>query len=171
MCSLRQPDKWKWRMSEQSGRKRLTVLPLANHQKHIIMDIVIDKQTEARVKAYLDEFASKDPVFAEKYRNPAKSITDACKYMVKAAYDRLTKRTNTAVTMTDEEGFGLAVHYYDEPELGKVEIKGAGKAATSVAPVKKPDTAPTLFSAPTVPQRKPHKRGSRKTDESQLSLF
>lgn len=67
------------------------------------------------IKNYLDERAKSDELFAEKYANPKKSINECWDYIVGEA----SKRGN-CVAMSDEEVFGLAVHYYDEENI-KVE--------------------------------------------------
>lgn len=69
------------------------------------------KSFEERIKSYLDQRAEEDPLFAERYGNPKKSIEKCCEYIlgeVSAAqccgYD-------------DDEIFGMAVHYYDEDDI------------------------------------------------------
>lgn len=70
------------------------------------------------IKAYLDEFASKDAEFAKKYAEKAeklngidKAIAHCCNYICSEV--RRTGRQGFA----DSEIYGMAVHFIDEPEL------------------------------------------------------
>lgn len=79
------------------------------------------------IKSYLDSRASEDKMFAESYANPKKSIGECCDYIVSEV-----KRQNRTA-MTDDEVYGLAVHYYDEADPGKID-KGAASRAKVVVP-------------------------------------
>lgn len=76
------------------------------------------------IKAYLDNRAATDEQFAAAYAKPAKSIDECFRYILGQARQR-----GTAVCMTDEEVFGLAVHYYDEDDI--TVAKTAPAAAVS----------------------------------------
>lgn len=79
------------------------------------------------IRRYLEDRAAKDPAFAEAYANPRKSLAQCCDYICTEV-----KRTGR-VAMTDEEVYGLAVHYYDEENPGKIEA-GLAKNARIVMP-------------------------------------
>ena len=79
------------------------------------------------IKNYLDNRAKTDELFAEKYANPKKSIDECCKYITGEAYARA--KDGTAV-ISDEEVYGMAVHYYDEET---VKIRKAPSVKTSSA--------------------------------------
>lgn len=79
------------------------------------------------IESYLDRRAAEDPQFAESYANPKKSISECCDYIVSEV-----KRQNR-MAMTDDEVYGLAVHYYDEADPGKID-KGAASRAKVVVP-------------------------------------
>lgn len=66
------------------------------------------------IKTYLDARAANDPQFAERYSNPNKSLDECCKYITGEAYSRA--KDGTAV-ISDEEVYGMAVHYYDEDNI------------------------------------------------------
>lgn len=66
-----------------------------------------------RVKDYLDERAGSDELFAAMYAKPGKTIEACWAYIVNVA----KKRGGGCVCMTDEEVFGIAVHYYCEDDL------------------------------------------------------
>lgn len=74
---------------------------------------------EAAIKRYLDERAMTDPLFAKSYAKPGKSISQCRNFII--AEVRKTGRT----AFTNDEIYGLAVHYYDEDNLG--DIKPAPK--------------------------------------------
>lgn len=65
------------------------------------------------IKAYLDDFAKKDRLFAKKYANPEKNIDECVNYILGWVYQ------SGSNGFCDEEIFGQAKHYYDEE---KVEI-------------------------------------------------
>ncbi len=76
------------------------------------------KKLEQVLKDYLDKRAAQDPQFAAKYANEKKSIRECAQYIIGEA---ASQAEGGVAGMTDDEMFGLAVHYYDEE---KVEIKG-----------------------------------------------
>lgn len=63
------------------------------------------------IKNYLDNRARTDELFATKYANPKKSIDECCRYITGEAY---AKAKNGCAVISDEEVYGMAVHYYDE---------------------------------------------------------
>ena len=67
---------------------------------------------EKAIKDYLDIRAKNDPQFAVSYAKPNKSIKECYNYILSEA-----RKRGSAVCMTDEEVFGLAVHYYDEDDI------------------------------------------------------
>ena len=93
------------------------------------------EQFENQIKAYLDERAKQDPAFAAKYANPKKSINECCRYLIGEAYAR---QKDSVGAISDEETYGLAVHYYDEE---KVTIQPIGNAHVQVSHQKKVESA------------------------------
>lgn len=65
-----------------------------------------------RIKSYLDERAKKDELFCQMYKKEEKNIDDCWGYIIEQA-----RKRGREVCMTDEEVFGLAVHYYCEDDL------------------------------------------------------
>lgn len=108
---------------------------------------------ESAIRRYLDGRAAEDPQFARVYANPAKNIPQCCDFIISEV--RKTKRT----AFTNDEIYGLAVHYYDEADLGI--IPAAGKcivvtpsdaepsapkpAARKTKPAQPRDLTPSLF--------------------------
>ena len=79
------------------------------------------------IKSYLDRRVSEDKMFAESYADPKKSIAECCDFIVSEV-----KRQSRTV-MTDDEVYGLAVHYYDEADPGRID-KGILSRAAIVIP-------------------------------------
>lgn len=73
------------------------------------------------IKAYLDNRAANDAQFALAYAKKNKSIDRCFDYIMGEASKR-----GRAVCMTDEEVFGLAVHYYDEDNIKIVNVRHGG---------------------------------------------
>ena len=69
------------------------------------------KQT---IKAYLDKLAESGD-FALVYANPKKSIDECVNYIL------TTVKASGCNGFSDEEIYGMAVHYYDEDEPGKID--------------------------------------------------
>lgn len=67
------------------------------------------------IKSYLDKRAQEDPLFAEKYANEKKNIDDCVTYILN------TVQKTGCNGFTDDEVYGMAVHYYDEEsvDIGK----------------------------------------------------
>ena len=83
------------------------------------------------IKAYLDKRAEEDSLFAPKYANEKKSIDECCSYIIGEA-----RKRGNAVAISDEEVYGMAVHYYDEDDI-KINRLPAGEK-TSVSSSAKP---------------------------------
>ena len=63
------------------------------------------------IKAYLDNRAQEDPLFSEKYSNEKKNINDCVTYILN------TVQKTGCNGFTDDEVYGMAVHYYDEESI------------------------------------------------------
>lgn len=84
------------------------------------------------IKAYLDTRAEQDSLFAPKYANKKKSIDECCSYILGEA-----RKRGNAVAISDEEVFGMAVHYYDEEDI-KVNKLPAGQKTSVSSSAPKP---------------------------------
>lgn len=78
------------------------------------------KSAKDIVKEYLDRRAAEDQLFAASYAKPAKNIDDCWTYILGEARSK-----GSAVCMSDQEVFGLAVHYYDEDNIKVSPVAGA----------------------------------------------
>lgn len=86
---------------------------------------------ETAIKNYLDNRAKTDELFAAKYANPKKSIDECCKYITGEAY---AKAKNGCAVISDEEVYGMAVHYYDEDDIKIRKAPNARTAKTNAEP-------------------------------------
>lgn len=75
------------------------------------------------IKCYLEEMARKDKEFALKYGAEGKTIEECCNYIISEV------EKSGRHGFCDEEVYGMAIHYYDEPE---VEIDGRRDAKVVV---------------------------------------
>jgi hypothetical protein len=71
---------------------------------------------EAAVKTFLDNLAKEDEMFSKNYAKPNKSISECCKYIFQQV-EKNRKNNERCVACTDEEVYGLAIHYYDEDDI------------------------------------------------------
>lgn len=67
------------------------------------------------IKAYLDQRAQSDPLFATSYQKEGKNFDECCNYIVQEVQKMHVNG------LADDEVFGLAVHYYDEDNLGEIK--------------------------------------------------
>lgn len=67
------------------------------------------------IKDYLDRRAAEDALFAESYAKDGKSIDECCNYI----FTEVQK--SGCCGFADEEIYGMAVHYYDEDNLGEIK--------------------------------------------------
>jgi hypothetical protein len=66
------------------------------------------KQT---IQSYLEQRAAEDALFATVYANPKKSVDDCVTYILN------TVKASGCNGFADEEIYGMAMHYYDEPDI------------------------------------------------------
>lgn len=67
------------------------------------------------IKAHLDARAQSDPLFAVSYAKEGKNIDECCNYIIQEVQKMKVNG------LSDDEVFGLAVHYYDEDDLGTIK--------------------------------------------------
>ena len=117
------------------------------------------------IQSYLEERAKNDPLFASVYAKPNKNINECLDYILSEA-----KKRGNAVCMSDDEVFGLAVHYYDEDDI-KVSKQTNYKAASSQAPKSDVGSAPQKETG-TLDKMKSRRKGKKNESSSlQFSLF
>ncbi len=82
---------------------------------------------EVAIKNYLDKRAETDQEFAKTYAKPHKSIKECCTYIF-GVVEKQRKSGEKCVACSDDEIFGLAVHYYDEDDIVVEKPKAKVKA-------------------------------------------
>lgn len=85
-------------MSEKKAKQQEKEKPVSDHFTRTI-------------KEYLDNQAVVNPLFKSKYENLKKSISECCGYIVEEV------RKMNVRGLTDDEVFGMAIHYYEEEDL------------------------------------------------------
>ena len=77
---------------------------------------------EKTIKAYLDELAERDSLFAKAYAKDGKSIGKCCKYIVAEAKKKaFNTSTGQMSAISDDEVYSMAVHYYHEDNVEVAE--------------------------------------------------
>ncbi len=85
---------------------------------------------QTAIKSYLDKRAETDELFAVSYAKQNKSINECCDYIMGEA-----KKRGSAVAISDEEVYGMAVHYYDEDNIKINKVSGGSRVSAPVAKV------------------------------------
>lgn len=110
---------------------------------------------ETAIKTYLDKRAQEDPQFATTYAKPNKSIAECCKYIFQEV-EKGKKKSERCVGVSDDEVYGLAVHYYDEDDI--VIVGPVNKVAVAQSTMTNEDTTSEDTSTETKRKtRKPRK--------------
>lgn len=105
----------------------------------------------ALIEAYLQDFAAKDPAFAEKLKDTKHTI-DGCYNFIRQQARK--EAVGGCAMIEDKVVFGWAVHYYDEPIQ---EPKKAPKADAAPKAPKKPTVVVKIEAKPEPKQEKPIK--------------
>ena len=77
------------------------------------------QEFQRTIKAHLDNLAGFDDNFAQKYAKENKSIEECCNYIANEIFK--TAKSGNIKGVTDDEVFGLAVHYYEEDDLNNIK--------------------------------------------------
>lgn len=75
----------------------------------------VSKSFQDTIKAYLDKRAQEDSLFAQSYAKEDKSIEECCNFIIQEV------QKMKVAGLADDEVYGLAVHYYDEDDLGEIK--------------------------------------------------
>lgn len=137
-----------------------------------------NKTFKEAIKSYLDERARTDELFAKSYAKENKNLDECCSYIMGEA-----KKLGNAVCISDNEVFGMAVHYYDEDDIkvNKLPVGTRAVASTSPRPVKlteedkkraREEAIRRLTEEQYVLLKKKPSRGKKEaTEVQQMSLF
>lgn len=85
------------------------------------------KEPKKLIQEYLDDKAKGDELFEKMYKKPGKDIDSCWAYIVNMA----KRKGGACVCMSDDEVFGLAVHYYCEDNLEVKKLPEGFKASAS----------------------------------------
>lgn len=101
---------------------------------------------ETSIKSFLDNLVKEDEMFAKNYAKPNKSISECCKYIIQQV-EKNRKKNERCVACTDEEVYGLAIHYYDEDDIKveepKAKVEDVQHVPAPESPAEKPKTPKT----------------------------
>ncbi|MEG0889995.1 PcfK-like family protein [Bacteroides sp.] len=81
---------------------------------------------EKTIQKYLEQRAKEDSLFAVSFAKPNKSIKECCTYILGEA-----RKRGNAVAISDEEVYGMAVHYYDENNIKVAKMPANVKVSSS----------------------------------------
>lgn len=99
-----------------------------------------EKKNEVKeaIKAHLDALAQKDPLFAAVYAKPGKNMDECFDYILGEV-----RKEGMAVYKSDQEVYGMAVHYYEEDDLkvSKIPKDERVRTAAPVAPLSEEEKA------------------------------
>lgn len=110
---------------------------------------------ETAIKTFLDNLAKEDEMFSKNYAKPNKSISECCKYIFQQV-EKNRKNNDRCVACTDEEVYGLAIHYFDEDDI---VVDGPKNKVEDVQHTSVPEK-----TAAKPKETKPRKSKSAKTD-------
>lgn len=108
---------------------------------------------ERAIRTYLDDFAEKQPAFAAKYRSGKKTIRQCCDYLIDVARKKFMLNSGKCAAISDEETYGLAVHFFEEDSIKPVTNPTPAKVVT-------PNAAPSKPTTPSKPTPKPSPKPS-----------
>lgn len=115
---------------------------------------------ETAIKTFLDNLAKEDATFAVTYAKENKSIKECCQYIYGEA-GKARKGGAMCVALSQEEVYGLAIHYYDEDDIKVANdvIKPSAVQASATPASTSPQAPATEQLAP---EEKPKARKPRK---------
>lgn len=113
---------------------------------------------ETAIKTFLDQFASEDKEFANKYANPNKSIEECCKYIFQEV-EKGRKKSERCVGVPEDEVYGLAIHYYDEEDI---KVEGPKTKAKAVVPASEPKESQSSEEITKETEKKPARKPRKK---------
>ncbi len=109
---------------------------------------------EKAIRTYLEAFGKMQPAFAEKYRSSSKTIRQCCDYIINEARKNFMLRSGKCAAISDEETYGLAVHFFEEDSIKPVTNPTPAKVVT-------PQTAPSKPVSPSQPSLAANKQTSK----------
>ena len=135
-----------------------------------------NKTFKDAIKSYLDERARTDELFAKSYAKENKNLDECCNYIMGEA-----KKRGNAVCISDNEVFGMAVHYYDEDDIKVSKMPTNVRTSVSVPKVELTEEDKKKAREEAIKRladeqhallrKKPAKAKKEVTEVKQMSLF
>lgn len=119
----------------------------------------VNQSFKMAIQSYLEKKAKEDSLFAVTYAKDNKNLDECCDYIIGEA----RKRGGNAVAMTDDEVFGIAIHYYDEDDIKVNKLPKSVRTSVSSPKVKLTEEQYASI------KKKPSKR--KEKDVQQMTLF
>ncbi len=95
----------------------------------------VSRPFQDTIKAYLDKRAQEDALFAKSYAKDGKSIEECCSYIIQEV------KNMKVAGLSDDEVYGLAVHYYDEDNLGEIKASNCKVVVNHAVELTEEETA------------------------------
>lgn len=140
---------------------------LINNLKQTFMKKGTENFTKV-IKEYLDNYAAADEQFAAKYASPDKNIEDCIQFILG------TVKESGVSGFTDDEVYGMALHYYDEENIeikerfDKATVVVNHKVELEIAAARKQAIDQLAAEVKAKMQKKPT---AKTTEQKQQSLF
>lgn len=135
-----------------------------------------NKTFKDAIKSYLDERARTDELFAKSYAKENKNLDECCNYIMGEA-----KKRGNAVCISDNEVFGMSVHYYDEDDIKVSKMPNNVRTSVSVPKVELTEEDKKKAREEAIKRladeqhallkKKPAKAKKEVTEVKQMSLF
>lgn len=103
-------------LSGLQNEGKIVIGDTVNHKYYRLTENAkrIMEHFEIVIKSFLDEKAKKDEAFAKRLAIESKSMKECCEYII----SEIRKKAKGAyAACTDEEVYGLAIHYWDEDNI------------------------------------------------------
>lgn len=103
-------------LSGLQNEGKIVIGDTVNHKYYRLTENAkrIMEHFEIIIRSYLEEKAKNDEAFAKRLTIESKSMEECCEYIISEVRKKAKK---TYAACTDEEVFGLAIHYWDEDDI------------------------------------------------------
>lgn len=101
----------------------------------------VSKSFKDTIKSYLDKRAAEDELFAQSYSKEGKNIDECCKFIISEVQKMKVNG------LSDDEVYSLAVHYYDEDNLGEIKSVNANVVVNHVVELTEEEKAEAKLAA------------------------
>lgn len=101
----------------------------------------VSKSFKDTIKSYLDARAASDELFAKNYAKEGKNLDECCDFIVSEV------RKMKVSGLADDEVYSLAVHYWDEDDLGEIKASGVNVVVNHVVELTEEEKAEAKLAA------------------------